>query len=238
MTIGAFALASGLTIEALRHYHEVGVLVPAKVDQATGYRRYGLDQVRRAHAIRTLRRIHMPLQAVGEVLAAEDPELVRKLLKEHRARVKDRVSKLAVALAAVDRLVEKGAVMPTATGPRVIGMTVMGPDVEVLREFYENVLGIAFEGEDHGYGMHYHATGGSFSYPDGFFLFTLWAYSEDWPRLRSGVEMIVNGVDQTFERAIAAGGKAVQPPFDSEAFPRSAIFEDPAGNRVQIYEAE
>ena len=40
LNIGAFALATGLTIPALRHYDEVGLLKPAAVDPDTGYRRY------------------------------------------------------------------------------------------------------------------------------------------------------------------------------------------------------
>jgi hypothetical protein len=38
--IGAFALASGLSIHALRHYDEVGLVRPASVDPVTGFRRY------------------------------------------------------------------------------------------------------------------------------------------------------------------------------------------------------
>ena len=34
--IGAFAQLSGLTVETLRHYHQVGLLVPAEVDSYTG----------------------------------------------------------------------------------------------------------------------------------------------------------------------------------------------------------
>lgn len=46
--VGAFAQLSGLTVETLRHYHQVGLLVPAEVDDRTGYRRYGLRQLPRA----------------------------------------------------------------------------------------------------------------------------------------------------------------------------------------------
>ncbi|WP_091526829.1 MerR family DNA-binding transcriptional regulator [Microlunatus soli] len=46
--IGAFAQLSGLTVETLRHYHQVGLLVPAEVDGRTGYRRYLLRQLPRA----------------------------------------------------------------------------------------------------------------------------------------------------------------------------------------------
>ncbi len=45
LNIGAFAAATGLTIPALRHYDEIGLLKPAQIDPSTGYRRYRQDQV-------------------------------------------------------------------------------------------------------------------------------------------------------------------------------------------------
>jgi DNA-binding transcriptional MerR regulator len=35
--IGRFARAIGLTIKAFRHYSEIGLLRPARVDEWTGY---------------------------------------------------------------------------------------------------------------------------------------------------------------------------------------------------------
>jgi hypothetical protein len=40
MTIGALARESRLSLKALRLYHELGLLRPAEVDDATGYRYY------------------------------------------------------------------------------------------------------------------------------------------------------------------------------------------------------
>jgi DNA-binding transcriptional MerR regulator len=34
--VGAFAQLSGLTVETLRHYHQIGLLVPVEVDDRTG----------------------------------------------------------------------------------------------------------------------------------------------------------------------------------------------------------
>src|SRR3954470_15003809 len=45
IAIGDFARMTHLSIKALRHYHEVGVLVPAEVDPSSGYRFYRTDQV-------------------------------------------------------------------------------------------------------------------------------------------------------------------------------------------------
>ena len=68
MTIGAFALSSGLTIDALRHYHDISLLVPDEIDRVTGYRRYSHDQVRRAQAIRDLRSTDMGIEQISEIL--------------------------------------------------------------------------------------------------------------------------------------------------------------------------
>jgi DNA-binding transcriptional MerR regulator len=68
MTIGAFARRSRLSLKALRLYDELGLLRPATVDDANGYRRYGDDQVERARLIGLLRRLDMPLERIGQVL--------------------------------------------------------------------------------------------------------------------------------------------------------------------------
>ncbi len=41
MTIGAFAERTRLSAKALRLYDRLGLLVPARVDRANGYRLYG-----------------------------------------------------------------------------------------------------------------------------------------------------------------------------------------------------
>ena len=86
MPIGVFARRSGLTAGALRFYADSGLLHPAEVDAATGYRSYAADQVNRATALRRLREIAMPLPAVGAVLDA-GPEEATRLVDDHVARV-------------------------------------------------------------------------------------------------------------------------------------------------------
>jgi hypothetical protein len=72
MPIGRFSRLTGVGVKALRHYDEVGLLVPAAVDDETGYRFYSADQVDRAEAIRLLRRLDMPLDEIASTLAAGD----------------------------------------------------------------------------------------------------------------------------------------------------------------------
>jgi protein phosphatase len=65
-----FSTATGLSIKALRLYDERGLLVPARVDRATGYRRYAEDQVAAAGRIALLRRAGIGLADIERFLAA------------------------------------------------------------------------------------------------------------------------------------------------------------------------
>ena len=47
LTIGEFSKMTYLSVKALRHYHDVGLLAPALVDPDTGYRRYAAEPGRR-----------------------------------------------------------------------------------------------------------------------------------------------------------------------------------------------
>jgi DNA-binding transcriptional MerR regulator len=74
LSIGVFSLVSGLSINALRHYDELGLLQPALVDPNTGYRRYRPGQVRPARMICALRGVDMPIDAVRQALAGSSKE--------------------------------------------------------------------------------------------------------------------------------------------------------------------
>lgn len=84
------ARASGLSVSALRFYDGAGVLVPAEVDPATGYRRYADAQVRAARLIAGLRRVGMPVAEIAQAVQdLGDPSAVRRRLDDHRRRLED-----------------------------------------------------------------------------------------------------------------------------------------------------
>ncbi|MDR6867501.1 DNA-binding transcriptional MerR regulator [Microbacterium resistens] len=95
LQIGEFAGLTGLSVKALRHYDEKAVLVPAEVDDLSGYRRYGEGQVRAGVLVRVLRDAGVPLPAVAAAVTAGgaggagagmDAE-VGAALTEHRRRI-------------------------------------------------------------------------------------------------------------------------------------------------------
>jgi len=84
MSIGRFARRAGLSIGALRHYAEIGLLRPARVDPDTGYRYYAEEQLAAARRIAVLRDLDVPLGLIREVVGLP-PAALRARLAKHRA---------------------------------------------------------------------------------------------------------------------------------------------------------
>lgn len=66
--IGEFSRLTHLSVKTLRHYHDMHLLAPARINPSTGYRRYEVDQVPTALLIGRLRGLDMPLAEVRAVL--------------------------------------------------------------------------------------------------------------------------------------------------------------------------
>lgn len=101
MSIGEFAQLSGLTIKALRHYDERGLLVPAQVDPDNRYRTYAGSQLRDAVMIKALRDAGVPVDTVRRALS--EPDQVDALLAEFGAAVVTERTAQDSALAAARR---------------------------------------------------------------------------------------------------------------------------------------
>lgn len=119
--IGRFSRVTRLSVKALRNYADAGLLEPAWVDPSSGYRYYTYAQTTRAEVIRVLRSLEMPLDEIGEVLAAADDDVVAKLMDRHRARLEDRLEHETRMLAYLRRLIEEeGRPMPYEVAVREI----------------------------------------------------------------------------------------------------------------------
>lgn len=73
LSIGQLSALTGLSPKALRLYHEQGLLSPAHVDDATGYRWYSTAQVGVASRIALLRRAGVALAEIGAFLGDPSP---------------------------------------------------------------------------------------------------------------------------------------------------------------------
>lgn len=85
-----FSAATGLSVKALRLYDERGLLVPARVDQATGYRRYADDQIVTAGRIALLRRAGIGLADIERFLAGPAAAVIDRWLADLAAETEVR----------------------------------------------------------------------------------------------------------------------------------------------------
>jgi DNA-binding transcriptional MerR regulator len=89
--IGTVARLAQVSVRTLRHYDDLGLLKPGRVDPLTGYRYYTPDQVLRLHRILVLRDLGVPLSEVGQLI--DDDVTVEQLrgilrLRQAEARVR------------------------------------------------------------------------------------------------------------------------------------------------------
>jgi DNA-binding transcriptional MerR regulator/effector-binding domain-containing protein len=112
LTIGDFSRMTHLSVKALRHYHDLGVLEPAAVDPFTGYRSYDTSQVRSAQVIRRLRDLGMPLDSIAAVLAAPDLEARNREIATHLARMERQLEQTQASVASLRALLTGPAVRP------------------------------------------------------------------------------------------------------------------------------
>ena len=121
LPIGAFSRATLISANTLRAYHESGLLEPAVVDPRTGYRGYRVGQLGDAAVIRHLRALDVPLAAIREVLAARDPAVTRRVLAEHRERMREQQARVDQILRVTgELLVDPASVTPTVVTERTL----------------------------------------------------------------------------------------------------------------------
>ena len=83
--VGQLAAATRLTVRALHHYDELGLLVPSERTQA-GHRLYSEDDVRRLYRIVALRQLGLPLSEIAALLDDEGLGLA-ETVRRHLDRV-------------------------------------------------------------------------------------------------------------------------------------------------------
>jgi DNA-binding transcriptional MerR regulator len=112
LPIGSFARRCRLSVKALRHYDELGLLRPARVDAATGYRWYDRRQAPAAIAVALLRSLDVALPAIRQLLASGDPAALARVLEQERARRAREIVQAESALRSIERLMQAGTVFP------------------------------------------------------------------------------------------------------------------------------
>jgi DNA-binding transcriptional MerR regulator len=88
LSIGDFARLGHVSPRRLRHYDELGLLRPDRVDPTTGYRSYRVAQLARLHRLLALKDLGLSLDQIGEVLDADPPlDELRGMLRIRRTQI-------------------------------------------------------------------------------------------------------------------------------------------------------
>jgi DNA-binding transcriptional MerR regulator len=111
ISIGEFARRCRLSLKALRLYDERGVLVPSRVDQASGYRYYDKAQLDEARLVVMLRQLQLPLATVKELLACDPADAATRIAEHWRGAEAAHDARRELAGYLVNRLSGKRSVM-------------------------------------------------------------------------------------------------------------------------------
>jgi DNA-binding transcriptional MerR regulator len=110
-TVGELSRLTGVTVRALHHYDEIGLVRPSQ-RSAAGYRLYDDRDALRLQQVLVLRELGMPLDQIGPAIDAATDRAA--LLRSHRVALAEKRSRIDAMLSAVDaalEVLERGTAM-------------------------------------------------------------------------------------------------------------------------------
>jgi len=105
--VGELARVAGVTVRALHHYDELGLLTPSERTSG-GHRLYTAADVERLYRLLALRGLGLPLEEIGALLEREDE--VADIVRRHLARVEQQIDALTALRGRLTRLLDGGEV--------------------------------------------------------------------------------------------------------------------------------
>jgi DNA-binding transcriptional MerR regulator len=116
-TIGDFAKYGRVSVRMLRHYDAIGLLPPARVDAASGYRYYEAAQLARLNRIVALKDLGLRLDQIGPILDEKiGVEELRGMLRLRRLELETQLTDTEARLRQVEArllVIEREGAMPT-----------------------------------------------------------------------------------------------------------------------------
>lgn len=108
LKIGDFSKLSRISIRMLRHYDEIGLLIPENVDNFTGYRFYNETQLPQANRINALKDMGFSLSVITEILkSCGDQQSLRKYLVLKQAEMIEQVDKTRRQLLLLETTIDR-----------------------------------------------------------------------------------------------------------------------------------
>ena len=134
LSIGDFSRMTYLTVKALRHYHDIGVLEPVEIDASSGYRYYAPSQVAVAQTVRRLRDLGMPLEEIRVIVKEPDSAARDRVLVEHLQRMEQQLRETQQTVASLRALLQDRSTPPPATPRHIDATTAIAIELVVRSE--------------------------------------------------------------------------------------------------------
>lgn len=99
-SIGQTSGICGISIQTLRYYASIGLVLPSYVNQENGYRYYTSNEIIRIKVIQNLREMNFSLKIIAELLENDS-------LKSYEAILNKKRSELEAERNSIDKLIEK-----------------------------------------------------------------------------------------------------------------------------------
>lgn len=92
--IGDVAKLFNISVSTLRHYEKLGLVIPEKVDNDTGYRYYSTDQFEALNTLRYLRLLDTPLESIKDFYRGRDVEKMKAMLEIQGKELREKINAL------------------------------------------------------------------------------------------------------------------------------------------------
>ena len=144
LKIGEFSKLSHTTVKALRFYEKEGLLLPASVDEWTGYRLYESAQLETAAKIKSFRQLGFSIEEIKSIFSGED---VMKILTAREERLLELQQKTALQISVIKFFMEEKEMKYQVTLKEIPEMIVYSSET-TLAEYDDAMRWIPSVGEE------------------------------------------------------------------------------------------
>ena len=115
LRIGEIAAFFGVSVKAMRIYERKGLIKPARVDDATGYRYYSADQVRMLDALLEFKRLGFSLAEIKKLLGGSADDSCMEALVHKKTAWLKKITEAENKISEIDEIIKRLAGKKPAT---------------------------------------------------------------------------------------------------------------------------
>lgn len=236
VTIGQLAAYAGVTVRAVRHYHQIGLL-PEPERDASGYRRYGAMAVVSLIKIRTLANAGVPLSQIGQMLHA-DASAFAEAVERIDSHLRDEIERLETSRKQIAQLTAGDSLaLPPEVTSYLERLRQIGASERVVERERDAWILVAAHWPDRIHEI-MPAKHAQLDNPQLVRLYRLGSEildsdaGDDDPRLEEAADIMVGLVEQAYTAGEADLGQAVQDDLPFDLLDTLAVEFDPRAQRM------